>query len=206
MKALSVRQPWAQWIANGEKTVEVRSRPTHHRGTLVICSSAQPSPDFRDSVREHGLPLGRLVCVVNVVDCVPMTEEHFDAACFLWDDLRVLPEDGAWAWILADARVIEPVPQKGKLNLWKVDDAKVRYLYECPACNNPDRDVVPIYRDVDPAEPTGAPDGAQDADGQDEDEGPEEVEYFRCEACGAEFHELTTDEFGYLRIVGDRER
>lgn len=200
MKALSVRQPWAQWIANGEKTVEVRSRPTHHRGPLVICSSSQTAPAFRDYVREIGLPLGRLICVVNVVDCVPMTEEHFDAACFLWDDLRVLPEDGAWAWLLADARIVEPVPKKGKLNLWNVDDAELRYLYECPACRDPHRDLVPVYVDA-AASPSGPED--ESADRQDEDDEDEEVACLRCEACGAEFHELTTDEFGYIRIAAD---
>ena len=37
-----------------------------------------------------------------------------------------------------------------------------------------------------------------DAEG-DEDS---EIQYPKCEACGAEFHELTTDEFGYLSIAG----
>ena len=37
MKALSVRQPWAGLIAAGLKTIEVRPRPTHYRGDLLIC-------------------------------------------------------------------------------------------------------------------------------------------------------------------------
>jgi len=36
MKALTVRQPWAQAIAEGLKTVEVRSRPIRYRGLLAI--------------------------------------------------------------------------------------------------------------------------------------------------------------------------
>ena len=184
MKALSVRQPWAQWIAYGDRTVEVRSRPTHHRGPLAICSSAQPDPDFRDVVREQYFPLGRLICVVEVVDCVPMTEEHFDGACFMWEDWRVIPEGGAWAWILANPRFLEPVPMKGSLNFWSLDDSAIRYVYECPACKAPDRDLAPVFGDAE---------GDEDA----------EIQYLRCASCGAEFHELTTGEFGYVRIAGD---
>jgi hypothetical protein len=39
MKALSVCQPWAWAIVSGLKTVENRSRPTRHRGLLVIHAS-----------------------------------------------------------------------------------------------------------------------------------------------------------------------
>lgn len=195
MKALSVRQPWAQWIAIGEKTVEVRSRQTHHRGPLAICSSAQPDVDFLDEVQEYDLPLGQVVCVVDVVDCVPMTEEHFDAAYFLWDDWRVLPERGAWAWVLAGVRLVEPLPKKGKLSPWDVDDGEIRYMYECPACRDPHRDLVAVYQDDE--------EKADAADGKDADV-PPEVEYLMCESCGAEFHELTRDEHGYIRILGEQ--
>jgi hypothetical protein len=39
MKALSVCQPWAWAIVHGIKTIENRSRPTRHRGPLVIHAS-----------------------------------------------------------------------------------------------------------------------------------------------------------------------
>jgi len=39
MKALSVKQPWANKIASGEKTIEVRTWYTHYRGPLLIVLS-----------------------------------------------------------------------------------------------------------------------------------------------------------------------
>ena len=42
MKALTVRQPHAQLILLGEKTLELRSWRTHYRGPLLICAGARP--------------------------------------------------------------------------------------------------------------------------------------------------------------------
>ncbi len=39
MKALSMWQPWASFVAAGIKTVETRSWSTEHRGPLLICSA-----------------------------------------------------------------------------------------------------------------------------------------------------------------------
>ena len=42
MKALSVKQPWANMIASGEKTIETRTWMTSYRGQVLIVSSKQP--------------------------------------------------------------------------------------------------------------------------------------------------------------------
>ena len=42
LKALSVQQPFANLIADGSKTIEVRNRDTTHRGLLLIVSSKRP--------------------------------------------------------------------------------------------------------------------------------------------------------------------
>lgn len=39
MKALSVKQPYADLIACGRKTIETRTWKTNYRGPLLICSS-----------------------------------------------------------------------------------------------------------------------------------------------------------------------
>jgi ASCH domain len=40
LRALSVRQPWAELILRGEKTIEYRSQPTKVRGKIYIYASA----------------------------------------------------------------------------------------------------------------------------------------------------------------------
>lgn len=72
MKAISLKQPWASWIAEGMKTIETRTWPTHYRGELLIVSSQKPV--IRD------LPVGQALCVVNLADCRRMIEKDQPAA------------------------------------------------------------------------------------------------------------------------------
>lgn len=39
--ALSVRQPWADRIARGIKTIELRTWRTNYRGPLLICAASK---------------------------------------------------------------------------------------------------------------------------------------------------------------------
>ncbi len=104
MKALSLQQPWANWVAEGKKTIETRKWKTNYRGPLLIVSSKSPNI----------APAGYAVAIVTVVDCRPMTEEDEPAAC-----CKIYPN--AWAWILKDIQPIKPFPVKGSLGLYNVD-------------------------------------------------------------------------------------
>jgi activating signal cointegrator 1 len=105
VKALTVRQPWAQLIALGEKTIETRTRLTSHRGLLAIHAGIHPPPkchrcngtgmpgpegdacdvcagDGIDTIGDtHGeeLVYGAIVAVVDLVDCVPMVDSTDEA-------------------------------------------------------------------------------------------------------------------------------
>lgn len=110
MLALSIRQPWASLIAMGAKTVEVRSWSTPHRGPLLIHASGRDCEC--DGVTA---PAGYAIAVVDVLDVRPMTAADLEAAC-----MEELPE-GAFAWVLGNARQIEPFALKGRLNLFETD-------------------------------------------------------------------------------------
>lgn len=117
LKALSVKQPWANLIANGQKSIETRLWPTDHRGDLLIVSSKLPAI----------APAGCAVAVVRLVDCRPMTRADEPAACCPY-------YPGAWAWILSDIRPIEPFPVRGQLKLYDVPlPAPLRYRRADPA-------------------------------------------------------------------------
>lgn len=105
MKALSVRQPFADNIARGIKTLEIRSWPTHYRGDLLICAAK----------KRHGdLPTGIAVAIVTVSDCRPCVPGDDDAgAC-------CEPDEGDFAWVLTDVRPIKPFPVLGRLGLFDV--------------------------------------------------------------------------------------
>ena len=104
MKALSVKQPWANLIANGKKTIETRTWMTKYRGPLLIISSLKPKIE----------PAGCAVALVNLVDCRPMTRDDVGAAC-----CPLYPK--AKAWILEDIRPVRPMHMKGALSIFNVD-------------------------------------------------------------------------------------
>ncbi|MCI9409647.1 MAG: ASCH domain-containing protein [Oscillospiraceae bacterium] len=100
MKALSVRNPWAQLIFQCEKTFEYRTWKTNYRGDLLICSTA--SPKIVDTI------CGYAMCVVRLNDIIEVTKDNYRE---FEDDLT--PDDiGIYAWQLTDLRYIQPFPIK----------------------------------------------------------------------------------------------
>ncbi len=104
MKALSVKQPWANMIAAGEKTIETRTWATDYRGELLIVSTKAPKIE----------PAGCAVAIAELVGCRPMTEkDQLEACCSIYD--------GAFAWIFTNVRAITPFPVRGQLGLYEVE-------------------------------------------------------------------------------------
>lgn len=110
MIALSVHQPFAEWIASGRKTIEVRSWPTPHRGELLIVSTKAYRLLGPDG---NPLPSGVAVALVDVLDCRRLTARDSEAACV---------PTGGWAFglILSNPRRVAPVPIRGAQKLYGV--------------------------------------------------------------------------------------
>lgn len=103
-KALSVKQPWANLIARGTKTIETRRWRTDYRGPLLIVSSKTPAVP----------PAGHALAIADLVDCRLMTvADEMAAACEIYD--------GAYAWVLANVRPIRPFAVKGQLRIYDVE-------------------------------------------------------------------------------------
>jgi len=104
-KAISLKQPWANLIASGKKTIETRKWSTKYRGDLVICSSQNPKIE----------PNGCALCIVELYDVRPMTKAHEKEAC-----IKVYPK--AHAWFLRNLRPINPpIPVKGSLSIFNLE-------------------------------------------------------------------------------------
>jgi hypothetical protein len=115
LKALSIRQPWASLIATGLKTIETRTWATPHRGELLICAARN-----RDARAEPAdLPTGVALAIVRLIDVREMRPEDTVPA-------GVPYQDGLWAWLLEEARAIEPFAVRGQLRLFEVDNRSVR--------------------------------------------------------------------------------
>ncbi len=143
MKALSLWQPWSTLMSIGAKRIETRGWSTKYRGPLVIQAAKRFTQDerhlcmqepFFTALLEGGiktlrdLPLGALVCVVDLVDVVPTGPTLFS------DAIRIPPLElpfgnyapGRFAWMTENLRRFkEPIPWKGRQQLFDVPDVVV---------------------------------------------------------------------------------
>ncbi|MFH0846162.1 MAG: ASCH domain-containing protein [Patescibacteria group bacterium] len=104
-KAISLKQPWANLVCEGKKTIETRKWNTKYRGDLVICSSQNPKIE----------PYGKALCIVELYDTESMQKKHEKKAC-----IEVYPK--AVAWHLRNIRPINPpIPVKGQLSIFEVE-------------------------------------------------------------------------------------
>ena len=120
MKALSVKQPWAELIASGRKTIEVRSWGTGHRGPLLIVASLNADPDavaWADNwFNTDSAARGVAVCVVDVLEVELCRKKGYlpEACCEVVRGDRL--------WVLTNARRVAPVPIAGRLMLYDAID------------------------------------------------------------------------------------
>lgn len=138
MKALTVRPFEGMAIMFGDKTAECRSKNISYRGDVVICTSALK---LKGTIPSHAL------CIVKIVDCVPFTKDHLDAAM-----MQAVP-DNHYAWILDNVRIIAPIKIKGFLSLidWgKVQKAsdEIIYLKEPQTDEEDEEQFEKYYKDI----------------------------------------------------------
>lgn len=113
MKCISVKQPWANLIASGKKSIETRNWNTNYRGELLIASSKKPDV----------YPTGRIVALVTLIDCRDMRLEDEDFACCQY-------RDGLKAWVLDDIKPVRSIPIKGQLGIYESGINKENLIYK----------------------------------------------------------------------------
>jgi hypothetical protein len=64
------------------------------------------------------LPVGKTICIVDMVDCRLFKEEDLKAACMEGLGLYVVEGKNGYAWILENPREIKPVSVKGIVVPW----------------------------------------------------------------------------------------
>lgn len=113
MKAITIRQPFAEMILRGRKRVENRTWRTHYRGPLIIHAQAMNAGTSR-------FPTGALVGMVYLTDCRHINE------CYQHDMFGFQPIDretvtGPWCWCLENPRRFEtPIVYPGRQGLWSI--------------------------------------------------------------------------------------
>ena len=116
MKALSLKQPFAELILQGKKKIELRKWNTGFRGEFLIHASKIPNEKAMKEFGFYKLPIrffvGKTKCVS--VKKYKNEEEHRKdkdkhLASSLWGD---------YGFILENAERISPIPARGSLGFW----------------------------------------------------------------------------------------
>lgn len=123
MKALSFRQPWAELILQGRKTLDLRTYSRTYRGPLAIHAAQEIE---REACVQHdldptSLPTGGLVGIVELVDVVPLDEAAYQARIAEHLAGRSFREP-MYGWVVRNpSRLAEFIPLRGQRNLFAVE-------------------------------------------------------------------------------------
>ena len=139
MKAITLWQPWAQLIVQGDKLIETRSRNTNIRGRVAIhAAKADHSGllihipmrelEFFQEAGVTGIkepPRGAIVGTIEIIDSWPIEEiigTGYDTPKErAFGDWR----PGRWGWILQKPVLFDkPIPAKGSQGFWSWEEEK----------------------------------------------------------------------------------
>jgi predicted transcriptional regulator len=116
MKVLSIKQPFAELIISGKKTIELRNWNTKFRGKFLIHASKIPDSKAMKKFGFDKLPVGAIVGEAELVD-VKKYENEFE---YKKDKNKHLADSSLekYGFVLRNARRVRPIPIKGKLMFW----------------------------------------------------------------------------------------
>lgn len=129
MKALTISQPYASLIADGEKWIENRTWETRYRGRLAI--HAGKGTQYLDRTRLADYPTGVVLATCDLVACFSLQWIEFMAKkrpkIFAngteryWSEIaRHQHAEGPWCWVLQHVeRLPVPIAASGKQGLWE---------------------------------------------------------------------------------------
>jgi hypothetical protein len=116
--AISIRQPWAELILSGRKSIEIRTWRTGYRGELWLHTGLKGN---ERSEQEYGLAAlfkGGYVGIVSLDAVIPMDLVRWK----LWQEKHLHSgsyHPSMYAWALSSPRRFEdPIPAPGRLGLF----------------------------------------------------------------------------------------
>lgn len=138
MKAITIRQPYAQLIVRGLKRYETRSFATKFRGALAIHAGKTPVENALQTMDEktvqrlrfelgklEDLPLGAVIGAVFVEDCIQIDADFRSKLSA--EELSVGDfADGRFAWMLSEIplELSDPIPCAGQQGFWEFSAVK----------------------------------------------------------------------------------
>lgn len=116
--ALSIRQPWAELIMSGKKTMELRSWTTDYRGLLFVHTGLKSNPELERAFGLADLFKGGYLGSVVLGAVIPLDEDDWEFYRSKHLDLGDY-QSGYYGWFLeSPRRFTAPIPGAGKLGLY----------------------------------------------------------------------------------------
>jgi len=126
MKALSLKQPFAELILQGRKKIELRKWNTSFRGDFLIHSSKNPDEESMKKFGFENLPCGFILGKATLVDVKTYNndKEHIlDKDKHLADSVW-----GNYGFVLENPKRIKKIiPVMGNLNFWDFKDNQLEF-------------------------------------------------------------------------------
>lgn len=124
MKVLTIKQPWATLIMQGDKRFEFRSWQTKYRGELLIHAGKGIDKEAVKRLAKYlpeELPSGKILGKVELVDCIKMSSNFKKLLLNENKDIYTKSSFSEnYGWQLDNVEVFkDPIPAKGKLSLWE---------------------------------------------------------------------------------------
>lgn len=133
MKALSIKQPWAELILQERKTIEIRSWNTRYRDYFLIHASKKPDIE---AIKAFDFSLEKLLCgyilgYAKLSDVIVYNSKKE----FLRDkekhlSIRWKIKYPVYGFVLEDIHKIEPIKYKGKLGFFEVPEIEFNNIYK----------------------------------------------------------------------------
>ena len=117
MKALSLKQPFAELVVSGRKTIELRKWNTRFRGRFLIHASKIPDKKAMKKFGFSQLPSG---CIVGMASLIGVKKYNNNLELNKDNKLHLASKEwGSYGFILDDIKRVEIIPCNGRLNFWE---------------------------------------------------------------------------------------
>lgn len=134
MKTLTIKQPWATLIIQGDKRFEFRSWKTSYRGDLLIHAGKGIDKEAMKRLKKYipeDMPLGKIIGKVKLVDCIKMSPKFKEM--LLKENNEIYTKSSFqenYGWQVENVEVFNhPIPVKGHLSLWEYEVEKFNDKY-----------------------------------------------------------------------------
>ena len=125
MKALTIKQPWAELIVSGYKKYEFRSWKTNYRGKILIHAGMSLEKDMVNRFKDYNLEykLGAIIGEATLEDCI-LVDKEFNEKLRKENPIVYGRSNHVetYAWKLSNIKKYDkPIEIKGKLGLWNYE-------------------------------------------------------------------------------------